>query len=75
MLLQELWQTLLDTIVDVLPIAIIIAAFQFIVIRRPVANPGRVLGGFVYVLLGLTLVPGRPGRGIVSAGPSDGQRS
>ncbi len=55
MLLLELWYTLLDTIVDVLPIASIIAAFQFLVIRRPVANPGRVLGGFVYVLLGLTL--------------------
>jgi hypothetical protein len=55
MLLLELWQTLLDTIVDVLPIATIIAAFQFIVIRRPIANPARVLGGFVYVLLGLTL--------------------
>jgi hypothetical protein len=55
MLLQELWQTLLDTIIDVLPIATIIAAFQFIVIRRPVANPARVVGGFVYVLLGLTL--------------------
>jgi len=26
MLLQELWQTLLDTIIDVLPIATIIAA-------------------------------------------------
>jgi len=55
MLLQELWQTLLDTIIDVLPIATIIAAFQFIVIRRPIANPARVVGGFVYVLLGLTL--------------------
>ncbi|VAW72782.1 FIG01199972: hypothetical protein [hydrothermal vent metagenome] len=55
MLWQELWQTLLDTLVDVLPIVSIIVVFQFIVIRRPVAHPGRMLAGFVYVLLGLTL--------------------
>ncbi len=55
LLLQELWQTLLDTLVDVGPIVTIIVVFQFLVIRRPVANPGRMLGGFAYVLLGLTL--------------------
>ena len=55
MLWQELWHTLLDTIVDVLPIATINIVFQLFVIRRQVANPGRVLAGFIYVLLGLTL--------------------
>jgi len=52
---QELWQTLIDTLGDVAPIAAIVVVFQFVVIRRPLANPGRVLAGFAYVLVGLTL--------------------
>ena len=52
---HDLWHTLVDTLGDVAPIAVIVAAFQFVVIRRPVANPGRVLAGFVYVVIGLTL--------------------
>ncbi len=45
--------TLADTIFDVLPILVIIFAFQLLVIRRPIPNLRRVLIGFVYVLLGL----------------------
>ena len=55
MLLTELVSTLWDTIGDVLPIIAIVAFFQLVVIRRPLANPGRMLIGFVYVLIGLTL--------------------
>lgn len=51
---QELLQTLLATITDVLPIALIIVGFQSIVIRRPIANMSRVGLGFLYVLVGLT---------------------
>lgn len=47
--------TLWSTLRDVLPIAGIIFGFQFLVIRKPVPNLRRVLAGFVYVLLGLTL--------------------
>jgi len=46
---------LADTLVDVLPIALIIFGFQVFVIRRPIANLRRVLLGFLYVLLGLAL--------------------
>lgn len=53
--LFELLQTLLATISDVIPIAIIIFGFQFLVIRKPIPNLRRVLIGFVYVLLGLSL--------------------
>jgi len=49
------WDTLRSTIIDVLPIAVIIGGFQLLVIRRPVPNLGRVLTGFVYVLAGLVL--------------------
>lgn len=54
-LVQELLSTLLLTTRDVLPIAAIIFGFQFLVIRKPITNPSRVIGGFVYVLLGLSL--------------------
>jgi hypothetical protein len=55
MLWKDLLQTLLNTLDDVLPIATIVVVFQFLVIRKPIAHPARVLIGFVYVLLGLTL--------------------
>lgn len=54
-LLIELANTLMQTIVDVLPIAIIIFGAQFLIIRKPITQPARVIGGFVYVLLGLSL--------------------
>ncbi len=50
---QNLLQTLWATITDVLPIALIIIGFQALVIRRPIANIGRVAFGFLYVLVGL----------------------
>ncbi len=53
--LSHLWATGLGTVRDVLPIAGIILTFQLLVIRKPVANPKRVLTGFVYVLIGIAL--------------------
>ena len=49
----HLWQVMLGTILDVLPIVIIIFGFQGLVIRKPVPNMRKVLVGFTYVLLGL----------------------
>ncbi len=43
------------TIVDVLPIAVILFVFQAFVLRHKPANLGRILVGFVYVLVGLSL--------------------
>jgi hypothetical protein len=54
-LLAELVSTLLSTIWDVLPIAVIVVVFQLFVLRRGIAHPKRVFIGFVYVLLGLAL--------------------
>jgi len=45
----------LQTIVDVLPIVVIIFGFQFLVIRKKFPNIKNVIIGFIYVLLGLTL--------------------
>ncbi len=44
-----------STLVDVLPILVIILFFQLVVIRRPLPNLRRMLQGSVYVLLGLAL--------------------
>ena len=48
-----LFETLLATVWDVLPIILIIFGFQFLVIRKPMPNLGRVIRGFIFVLLGL----------------------
>ncbi len=45
----------LQTLRDVLPIAVVLFGFQFLVLRRKVPNLGRVLVGFVYVMVGMAL--------------------
>ncbi len=52
-MLEELLHTLLATIKDVLPIAVIIFGFQVFVLRRKIPHLGKVIFGFAYVLLGL----------------------
>lgn len=47
--------TLLGTLVDVVPIVAVLFGFQVLVLRRRVQNLGRILIGFVHVILGLTL--------------------
>ncbi len=43
----------LKTCRDFLPIAIVLIGFQFFIIRKPLANPRRIVIGFVFVLLGI----------------------
>ena len=52
-MIAEIFNTLLSTIRDVVPIAIILFGFQLFVLRRKIPNLGKVLWGFVYVLIGL----------------------
>jgi len=54
-MLNQIGSTIMTTFHDVLPIAAILFAFQFAVIRKPLPNLGRVLMGFLWVLLGLSL--------------------
>ena len=54
-MLSQFLTTLLTTITDVLPIAAILFGFQFAVIRKPIPNIARVLAGFVWVIIGLSL--------------------
>ncbi len=52
---QEFFSVFRSTLMDVVPIASIIFGFQFAVIRKPPPNLVRILAGFVWVILGLTL--------------------
>lgn len=52
-LLTHLFNVILDTIFDVVPIVTIIFGFQFVVIRKPIPNLRKVIIGFIYVLIGL----------------------
>jgi len=51
---QDFPGVLLDTFFDVLPIAVIIFGFQFLVIRKRVKDLKKVLAGMLYVLIGIT---------------------
>ncbi|MCP4492068.1 MAG: DUF1538 domain-containing protein [Gammaproteobacteria bacterium] len=52
-ILVDLIFTIGTTIWDVLPIAIVIFGFQLLVLRKPIPNLRKIVGGFVLVLLGL----------------------
>jgi len=52
-LLHGLLHTTAVTLFDVLPIALVIFGFQFLVLRRPIPNLKKMLLGFFYVLVGL----------------------
>lgn len=53
--IYDFGKILLATIRDVLPIIILIATFQVLVLRQPIPHLRRVLVGVVYVVLGLAL--------------------
>ncbi len=52
--LTDFFSLFITTLFDVLPIAIIIFGFQFLVIRKRITNLKKVLIGMFYVLLGIT---------------------
>lgn len=52
-LLGDLMDTLLDTVADVVPIASVIFGFQLFVLRKSIPHLGRVIRGFIAVLIGL----------------------
>lgn len=52
-IVQKFIEVFISTIGDVMPIAIIIFATQYLIIRRPLANVKQVLFGFVLVIFGM----------------------
>ncbi len=55
MLTQILWQSLASTLRDILPLLIVIAFFQLVVLRRPLVNVPRLAWGVALVLFGLSM--------------------
>lgn len=53
-LIHDFLSLLQATFFDILPIAVILFGFQFLVIRKPVKNLKQVLIGMLYVLVGIT---------------------
>lgn len=54
-LLKKIVHALLESLRDLLPIIIVVAFFQFIVLQQPIPNLDRILTGALLVLIGLTL--------------------
>jgi len=52
-ILVDLFYAILDTVWDVLPIALIIFGFQFLILRKPIPNLKKIITGFLLVVLGL----------------------
>jgi len=53
--LRAFFRSLLDSVRDLLPIILVIAFFQLVVLRQPIPHLGALLGGTALVVLGLTL--------------------
>jgi len=53
--LLQFKEMFLETLFNIAPIIIVLAFFQFLVLRTPLLHPYRVLRGFTYVILGLVL--------------------
>ena len=54
-LLVQLIETMLATVVDLLPIAAVLLGFQLFVIRHALAHGRRIVAGFIYLVIGLAL--------------------
>ena len=54
-LLLHIWNTILATLQDLLPIVLIIFGFQLFVLRKAIPHLKRILIGLLYVLVGLAL--------------------
>ncbi len=48
-------RVLIDSLRDLMPIILVIAFFQIIVLQQPFPNPGQIIIGLIAVILGLTL--------------------
>jgi len=54
-ILAQIYETIMATVTDVLPIVAVIFGFQLAVIRKPLPHPKKVIAGFIWVLIGLSL--------------------
>ncbi|MBF0281026.1 MAG: DUF1538 domain-containing protein [Zetaproteobacteria bacterium] len=54
-MIDLLIETLISTLRDVIPVIAVLFGFQYLILKRPVANLKQILQGIVYVILGLAL--------------------
>jgi len=54
-LLRQFFRTLRDSVRDLLPIVLVVAFFQGVVLRQPLPDLGELAVGALFVLLGLML--------------------
>ncbi len=54
-LLMYTLEGLVSTTRDVLPVILVIGCFQFLFFRKPLENPGKVIPGLIFVIIGLYL--------------------
>jgi hypothetical protein len=52
---RQIYRSLRDSLRDVLPIVIVVVFFELVVLRQPVPELARILGGSLMVVLGLAL--------------------
>jgi len=69
-LLGTLWIGTIGTITDLVPIAILFGIFQFVVLRKPLPELGRISIGLFYVVVGLTLFRTGLGVSLIPTGDS-----
>ena len=53
--MQDLWTTVVDTLIGVLPIVGFLLFVQLVILRVPLANPRQIFIGIVCSIVGLTL--------------------
>ena len=53
--LRALWFSLSSSTRDLIPIIVVIAFFQFIILQQPIPNLTSILGGLFFLILGLSL--------------------
>jgi hypothetical protein len=54
-LLESLFRSVRDSVRDLLPIVVVVAFFQLVVLQKPIPNLERILAGSLMVVVGLTL--------------------
>lgn len=53
--IKAFFASMLDSVKDLLPIVVVIAFFQLIILQQPIPNFTEILIGFIFVVIGLTL--------------------
>lgn len=53
--IKAFFSSMLDSVKDLLPIIVVIAFFQLLILQQPIPNFGDIIIGFIFVVIGLTL--------------------